>query len=105
MNSIRIKISTMIREKRNSQRLTQEALAEKVNLSTGMIGQIERGETMPSIENLDAIIKELGIDPRALFGDMPPSNKELIELYMVISRMDQEQQHLFLKIGRAILDG
>ena len=60
MNLLREKIGIMIREKRNSQHLTQEELAEKVNLSTGMIGQIERGETMPSIESLDAIIKELG---------------------------------------------
>lgn len=56
VNLIREKIGIMIREKRNSQHLTQEELAEKVNLSTGMIGQIERGETMPSVENLDVII-------------------------------------------------
>lgn len=104
MNLIRIKIGTMIREKRNSQHLTQEELAEKVNLSTGMIGQIERGETMPSVESLDAIIKELGIDPRSLFGDMPPLNTELAELYMITSRMTPDQQHLLLKIARVIRD-
>ncbi len=85
MNLLGEKIGVMIREKRNSQRLTQEGLAEKVNLSTGMIGQIERGETMPSVEGLDEIIEELGIDPRSLFGDMPPSNTELAELYMIAS--------------------
>ena len=102
MNLIRIKIGTMIREKRNSQHLTQEELAEKVNLSAGMIGQIERGETMPSVENLDAIIQELCIDPRPLLGDTPPSNTELAELYMIASRMKPDQQHLLLKIARAI---
>ena len=102
MNLIRIKIGTMIREKRNSQHLTQEELAEKVNLSTGMIGQIERGETMPSVESLDAIVQELGIDTRSLFGDIPPSNTELAELYMIASRMNPDQQHLLLKIARAI---
>ena len=104
MNLLREKIGIMIREKRNSQHLTQEELAEKVNLSTGMIGQIERGETMPSIENLDAIIKELGIDPRSLFGDTPQSNKELAELYMIVSRMSLNQQHLLLRIAKAIRD-
>lgn len=104
MNLLGEKIGVMIREKRNSQRLTQEGLAEKVNLSTGMIGQIERGETMPSIESLDVIIKELGIDPRSLFGDMPSSNTELAELYMIASRMNPDQQHLLLKIARAIRD-
>lgn len=102
MNLVREKIGTMIREKRNSQRLTQEELAEKVGLSTGMIGQIERGETMPSIESLDVIIKELGIDPRSLFGDTSPSNTELAELYMIASRMNPDQRRLLLKIARAI---
>jgi transcriptional regulator with XRE-family HTH domain len=104
VNLIREKIGIMIREKRNSQHLTQEELAEKVNLSTGMIGQIERGETMPSVENLDVIIQELGIDPRSLFGGTPPSSIELAELYMIISRMNPNQQHLLLKIARVIRD-
>lgn len=69
-----------------------------MNLSTGMIGQIERGETMPSVESLDAIIKELGIDPRSLFGDMPPLNTELAELYMITSRMTPDQQHLYSRL-------
>lgn len=102
MNWLREKIGIIIREKRNSQRLTQEGLAEKVNLSTGMIGQIERGETMPSIESLDAIIKELGIDPRSLFGDFSSPNAEITELCTIASRMTPDQQHLLLKIARAI---
>lgn len=102
MNLLREKIGIMIREKRSSQHLTQEGLAEKVNLSTGMIGQIERGETMPSIESLDAIIKELGIDPRALFGDSSSGNAEVTELCTIASRMNPHQQRLLLKIARAI---
>lgn len=104
MSSIREKISTMTREKRCSQNLTQEELAEKVNLSTGMIGQIERGETMPSVESLDAIIVELGIDPRSLFGVSSPESPELAELYSIASRMNPDQQRLLLKIARVIWD-
>lgn len=104
MNLIRDKISVMVREKRNNLHLTQEELAEKVSLSTGMIGQIERGETMPSIESLDAIIKNLGIDPRALFGDISPSSAELAELWFLFSRMKLDQQRLLIKIARVILD-
>lgn len=102
MNLLREKIGMMIREKRNNQHLTQEGLAEKVNLSTGMIGQIERGETMPSIDSLDAIIKELDIDPRSLFGDFSSPNAEITELCTIASRMTSNQQHLLLKIARAI---
>lgn len=105
MNLLREKIGVMIREKRNSQHLTQEGLAEKVNLSTGMIGQIERGETMPSIESLDAIIKELGIDPRSLLGDFSSLNADVTELCTIASRMTPDQKHLLLKIARAIWEG
>ena len=97
-------VGQRIKSAREAKNLTQEELAEKVNLSTGMIGQIERGETMPSVESLDAIIKELGIDPRSLFGNIPPSNTELAELYMIACRMNPDQQHLLLKIARAIRD-
>lgn len=102
MNLLGEKTGIMIREKRNSQRLTKEGLAEKVNLSTGMIGQIERGETMPSIESLDVIIKELGIDPRSLFGEFSSPNAEITELCTIASRMTPNQQHLLLKIARTI---
>ena len=73
-----------------------------VTLSTGMIGQIEREKTTPSVESLDAIIKELGIDPWALFIDTPPSNTELSVSYIIVSRIIPGQQHLLLKFARTI---
>ena len=102
MDSIKNRIGTLIREKRNSRHITQEQLAEKVNLSTGMIGQIERGETMPSIENLYIIIQELDIDPRSLFGTTAPKNADLVELYTIISKMKPPQQQLLLKIAKIL---
>ncbi|MBQ4326972.1 MAG: helix-turn-helix transcriptional regulator, partial [Clostridia bacterium] len=41
-----------IREERLKLNLTQEQLAEDVDLSTAYIGQIERGERRVSLENL-----------------------------------------------------
>lgn len=104
MESIRSKIGGVIRESRTQQHITQEKLAERAGLSTGMIGQIERGESMPSVETLDVLIKELDIDPRVLFGNSPIPNDELIELHCVIPSMDSSQQHTLLKIARALRD-
>ena len=104
MESIRSKIGGVIRESRTQQHITQEKLAERAGLSTGMIGQIERGESMPSVETLDVLIKELDIDPRGLFCNSPVPNDELIELHCVISSVDSSQQHTLLKIARALRD-
>ena len=48
-----------IREERLKLNLTQERLAEDVNLSTAYIGQIERGERSLTLENLGVTIDYL----------------------------------------------
>ncbi|HJB82598.1 MAG TPA: helix-turn-helix domain-containing protein [Candidatus Mediterraneibacter intestinavium] len=48
-----------IREERRKLGLTQEKLAEDVNLSTAYIGQIERGERSPTLENIITIANRL----------------------------------------------
>ena len=50
-----------IREERLKLNLTQERLAEDVNLSTAYIGQIERGERSLTLENLVAVANRLGV--------------------------------------------
>lgn len=48
-----------IRQKRLSQSLTQEQLAERTNLTVAYIGMIERGERTPSLETFIHIVDEL----------------------------------------------
>lgn len=50
-----------IREERLKLNLTQEKLAEDVDLSTAYIGQIERGERSLTLENLVAVAIRLGV--------------------------------------------
>lgn len=102
MDSVKDRLGNMVREKRNIHRITQEQLAEKVGVTTGMIGQMERGETMPSIETLAALIEQLNIDPRVLFGGSAPQDPEYAELCSIIARMTPMQRHLLLKIAKAI---
>ena len=56
-----IALGKRIREERLKLNLTQEKLAEDVNLSTAYIGQIERGERHISLENLITIVNRLDI--------------------------------------------
>lgn len=50
-----------IKEERMKLHITQEQLAEEVNLSTSYIGQIERGERKLTLDNLVNITNCLGV--------------------------------------------
>ncbi len=54
-------IGAAIRRYRKEAKLTQEMLAEKVDLNWKYIGEVERGEKIISIEALMRIAKEVGI--------------------------------------------
>jgi transcriptional regulator with XRE-family HTH domain len=60
-------IGDAIRSYRKRARLTQEKLAEKVDLNPKYIGEIERGEKIISIEALLRIAKAVKIPIRDFF--------------------------------------
>lgn len=55
-----------MRELRKEKNLTQEEMAETINLSTNGYAKIERGESIPSSENLQKIAHVLGVDMDSL---------------------------------------
>ena len=65
-----------IREERLKLNLTQERLAEDVNLSTAYIGQIERGERSLTLENLAAVANRLGVTIDYLLSDSVVSDSD-----------------------------
>lgn len=102
MDTFKLKLGKIIRDKRKKRGITQEILAEKLNLTTGMIGQIERGETLPSVANLRLIIDYLSIDPRAIFSGTVQGDSEYAEICSEMVQMTKEQRHILLKIARII---
>lgn len=56
-----IKLGKIIREKRESQNLTQIDLASKAGVDRNYIGMVERGERNPSFLSLQKIAHGLGI--------------------------------------------
>ncbi len=64
----------MVRSKRKILEMSQEELAVRLDKSTGAVGQLERGETMPGIETLQTIIDALNLNPRVLSRDDVPND-------------------------------
>ena len=57
-----------VRHHRRAKGMTQEVLAERVDLSMETIGKIERGVAAPSFETAERIAEALNLPPLALFG-------------------------------------
>lgn len=57
MNSI----VNVIKEKRNSENLSQEELAERIGITKNSIARFERRSLNPSLETLFKIVTELGL--------------------------------------------
>lgn len=63
-------IGANIRMVRLQKKLRQEDLAEKAGLTPNYIGAIERGEKVPSLEALIAIMNALGTSANIIFQDV-----------------------------------
>lgn len=65
-----------IREERLRLNLTQEKLAEDINISTAYLGQIERGERHITLDKLVPLAERLGISVDFLLSDYIQPNDD-----------------------------
>lgn len=98
MSRIKDRLGGVIKEKRKVKKITQEQLAEKLDVSPGFVGQVERGETLPSVETLEQIINLLDIDPRLLFLEAPQGDPDCTSLCVAILQMSPQQRKFLLAL-------
>lgn len=67
MKDILVRLGARIREERKRAELSQEKLAELVDLSVNYIGYIERGKQAPYLKTLERIAKALDVEVYELF--------------------------------------
>lgn len=89
--SIKKLLGKRLQEIRKSKKLTQEQVAELVDIETVSLSNIENGKYFPSAENLDKLLKVLEINPSEIFYcEYNKSVKELI-LEMTNSMKNDEK--------------
>lgn len=99
-----------LRHHRKAKRLTQDQLAEKVELSSEMISKIERGIAAPSFTSIEKLSEVLGLPEAAFFsvGLVVASNNsrthQLIKIQTQLSRMNDEQLARATKLLSALID-
>ncbi|HET7118274.1 MAG TPA: XRE family transcriptional regulator [Hanamia sp.] len=69
-----IQVSSNIREIRKQKNITIQKLADKANVSKGLISQIENNRTVPSLFVLMSIIQSLNVDVNDFFKDIKNNN-------------------------------
>ena len=67
-----------IKETRKAQKLTQEALAERAEIGTVYMGEIERGIKSPSVTVFTRIALALNVSADYLLRDVLPTGKEYV---------------------------
>lgn len=102
MESLQEKLARTIWNRRQVLKMSQEQLAEKIDKSTGFIGQLERGESLPSLETLQNLIHCLGIDASALFSDTQPSPDDTREILALMAQMSPAKREFLLKFARLL---
>ena len=88
-----------IKEARKRSKLTQESLAERVNISTVYLGEIERGNKMPSIPVFIAIAEALGVSCDFLLRDSVDTGAVFIN-----NEITEKLNGLSAKQRKAVLD-
>jgi transcriptional regulator with XRE-family HTH domain len=95
---------------RKLQKLTQEQLAERADISIDMLGRIERGKCAPSFNTIEKLCKSLKIMPAVLFGSNTPyeeniqKNKALLEIFNILNSADNKTISKITKIISIMLE-
>ncbi len=93
-------IGKKIREYRVKNNLTQEELAEKLNISVKYISRIENGSGGVKLETLINAMNLLGIAPNDAFGDLIKNDDIKLQLFLSskISELSKEKIEFLLSL-------
>lgn len=99
------RLGEKIKKERLVNKLTQAKLAEKVGISPTFLGQIERGEKIPSLETVVNIAVTLNVTIDGLLFETELSNSIIIsELSLALSKISNSEKLLLIDIIRCFLN-
>ncbi|MNW35218.1 anaerobic benzoate catabolism transcriptional regulator [compost metagenome] len=99
-------IGKRIRQAREERELTQEVVAEMLDVSNAYISKIERGKTAISLERLSQLCVVLEESPEYILSGTNSSTKDYLrhEIVEMLERCSPEKIKLILQIIKPIVD-
>jgi transcriptional regulator with XRE-family HTH domain len=110
VTSLKTIVGTNVRALRKLKGLSQATLAEMAELSTDMLGRIERGQASPSFETVEALASALAVSPSSLFGcgDFPDQGstrgRALRQVYADLAQANDDQVALIQRLVAAVVE-
>ena len=100
------KFGKRLREIRKRKGLTQEQLADLMNMEVNNISYLEQGKHLPKKENLEKLCEALDIEPKELFdfGHIKTKSEIVKELNDKINSLSLKDLQYFKKILDAYLE-
>jgi transcriptional regulator with XRE-family HTH domain len=101
-----ISIGKRIKFERIKTKLTQAELAEKSNITTAFVGQIERGETKLSLETLVNIANVLEVSVDYILRDNVKTNSSsaIKELLLLVENRTAKDIVILVDLAKALYD-
>ena len=98
-------LGARIKELRKYRGLSQEQLAEKVDVDPKYVSFIECGRSSPSLETMDSIARALNVEIKDLFEFMhlQAGGVKVEEIEKLLEGADEEKKRTIMKIVRAVV--
>ncbi len=108
MSSLKVKLGARIQQIRKSKKLTQEQLAEMIDLDIPNLSNIERGKRFVSANTLENIVKALDVTEKELFdfgykGTKDELISEINNLLELSDIKELEYYYRFIKMHKEIV--
>ena len=97
-------IGEKIKRARKSRNMTQDVLAEKLDVSVGYVSQVERGITKISLDLLGAISSVLDYDMAYFVSESAVNHSEYMgsEIANELKKMDNKKKKLVIDIIKKV---
>ena len=97
-------VGERIKRARKSKGITQENMAERLNVSIGYVSQVERGVTKISLDLLAAISTILECDVAALISESAINSTEYLESERVteLCKLDQKKKKFIYNLIKLV---
>lgn len=94
MDNLAVKISATLKDLRNQRGWSLDAASQKTGVSKAMLGQIERGESSPTIVTLWKIASGFDVSFSSFVEDVQPNQADLIHRKQALKQMHQQDDKI-----------
>ena len=93
-----------IKEIRRMKRVTQEQLAEMIDVDTGYISKLEVGRNFPKIGTLEKIANALQVELVDFFQFYPPKEEDFKnEILNIYDRLGKDKKYTLYRVAKGLL--